>query len=206
MRPLFARRYDSFTARMEEAWLDATRADLLAGLDGTVVEIGAGTGRNLQHYPDTVDRLFLTEPTAAMRDQLRERAAATDLPFPIEIIDATADAIPFPDAGADHVVSTLVLCSVPDVDRAAQEIRRVLKPGGSLRVVEHVAAESRRERAWQERLDRVWTWLEGSCHLDHRTADQLADAGFDVTDLQRSRPDKQPPLFRDIVVGAAVKP
>ena len=203
MRPAFARRYDTFTARMEEAWLDAAREDLLSGVSGTVVEIGAGTGRNLRHYPATVDRLVLTEPTAAMRDQLRERVASADLDFGVEIVDATADRIPVPDGSADHVVSTLVLCSVPDLRRAATEIRRVLRPEGSLHLVEHVAADSRRERAWQHRLDRAWTWLEGSCHLDHDTPRALEAAGFDVAGVDRTRPKGQPPLFRDVVVGTA---
>lgn len=203
MRPTFARRYDAFTARMEDAWLDDARRDLLADVGGTVLEIGAGTGRNLRHYPDTVRHLLLTEPTAAMRDQLRTRLAGIDVPFTTEIVDATADQLPLPDAGADHVVSTLVLCSVPDLRRASLELRRILKPGGALHLIEHVAAESRRERRWQRRIDPLWNWAEGSCHLDHDTPTALAAAGFDVTDLDRSHPKGQPPLFRDVVVGRA---
>lgn len=203
MRPAFARRYDRITARMEDEWLDETRASLLASATGTVVELGAGTGKNLRHYPDTVDRVVLTEPVAAMRDQLRGRAASSDRSFDVEVIDATADLLPLPTGSADTVVSTLVLCSVPSVAVAAQEIRRVLRPGGQLLLVEHVAATSRRERRWQQRLDGVWNWIEGSCHLDHDTPAALADAGFDVAGLDRRRPPKQPPLLRDIVVGAA---
>lgn len=206
MRPLIARRYDTFTAKMEELWLDDARAELLAGLHGNVVEIGAGTGRNLRHYPDTVDRLIVTEPTAAMRDQLRSRIAATELAFPVDIIDATADRIPAPDHAVDHVVSTLVLCSVPDLRKAVGEVRRVLRPGGTLQLIEHVAAESSRRRRWQSRLDPVWNWLEGSCHLDHDTPQVLDDMGFDTTALRRTSPPGQPPLFRDIVVGAAARP
>lgn len=205
MRPAFARRYDAFTARMEEAWLADARAEALADVGGTVLEIGAGTGANLAHYPDSVEHLLLTEPTAAMRDQLRNRVAGADLAFTVDIVDATADELPLPDGGADHVVSTLVLCSVPDLRRAALELHRILKPGGRLHLVEHVAAESKRERRWQRRLDRVWTWLEGSCHLDHATPNALAAAGFDVSGLERSRPKGQPPLFRDIVRGTAIR-
>lgn len=203
MRPLFARRYDSFTAKMEEQWLDAARAELLAGVGGTVVEIGAGTGRNLRHYA-ALDRLVLTEPTVAMRDQLRERVAVTGTDFPVEMFDATADDIPLPVDTADHVVSTLVLCSVPDVARAVAEIRRILEPGGTLHLIEHVAAASTRERGWQRRLDPLWNWVEGSCHLDHDTPAALGAAGFDVSGLERRRPKGQPPLLRDIVVGTAV--
>lgn len=203
MRPILARRYDAFTAKMEEAWLADARADLLQGVGGTVLEIGAGTGGNLRHYPQSVRHLLLTEPTAAMRDQLRSRVAGLDLPFTTEIVDATADQLPLPDGGADHIVSTLVLCSVPDLRRASIELHRILRPGGSLHLIEHVAAESRRERKWQQRLDPAWTWLEGSCHLDHDTPTALAAAGFDVSGLDRKHPKGQPPLFRDIVRGVA---
>jgi len=90
MRSAFARRYDQLTARMEDAWLQEARADLLAGLSGTVVELGAGTGHNLEHYPETVERLVLTEPSAAMRDQLRTRVNEASRPFDVEIVDDTS--------------------------------------------------------------------------------------------------------------------
>lgn len=205
MRPILARRYDAFTAKMEEAWLDDARRDLLADVSGTVLEIGAGTGRNLRHYPDSVRHLLLTEPTAAMRDQLRTRLAGIDLPFTTEIVDATADQLPLPDGGADHVVSTLVLCSVPDLRRASLELHRIITPGGALHLIEHVAAESTRERKWQRRLDPAWNWIEGTCHLDHDTPTALSAAGFDVSQLDRSHPRGQPPLFRDVVVGRATR-
>lgn len=205
MRPILARRYDAFTAKMEEAWLADARRGLLQGVGGTVLEIGAGTGGNLHHYPDSVRHLLLTEPTAAMRDQLRSRVAALDLPFTTEIVDATADQLPLPDGGADHIVSTLVLCSVPDLRRASIELHRILRTGGSLHLIEHVAAESRRERKWQQRLDPAWNWLEGSCHLDHDTPTALAAVGFDVAGLERTRPPGQPPLFRDLMQGVARK-
>lgn len=205
MRPILARRYDRFTARMEDAWLAEARAEIVNGVSGTVVEIGAGTGGNLRHYPSDLHHLLLTEPTAAMRDQLRTKVARNGFPFGTEIVDATADEIPLPDGGADAVVSTLVLCSVPDLRRAALELHRVLKPGGAIHLVEHVAAENERERRIQQLLDRAWTWLEGSCHLDHATADALGAAGFDVSGLERRHPKGQPPLFRDVLVGRAVK-
>ena len=204
MRPLLARHYDRFTAAMEDAWLDDTRAELLASASGAVVEIGAGTGKNLPHYGEGVQRVVLTEPTAAMRDQLRANVHRAAPAFTTEIVDATADELPLPSASIDTAVSTLVLCSVPDPTAAATELRRVLKPGGRLVVVEHVAATNARERRWQHRLDRAWNWIEGSCHLDQDTPAALETAGFDVSGLERRRPSKQPPLFRDVVVGVAV--
>jgi ubiquinone/menaquinone biosynthesis C-methylase UbiE len=206
MRPAFARRYDKLTARMEDAWLREARAESLAGLSGTVVELGAGTGRNLAHYPHEVERLILTEPTAAMRDQLRTRVAEAGLPFDVEVVDATADRLPFNDGSADAVVSTLVLCSVPALGPAVAEVRRVLRPGGELRLIEHVAAQ----RGWAHRiqttLDPVWNWLEGSCHLDHETRTALAAGGFDVTGVTESVQRGMPPLFHRIARGVAIAP
>jgi ubiquinone/menaquinone biosynthesis C-methylase UbiE len=206
MRPAFARRYDTLTARMEDAWLREARRDLLAGLSGTVVELGAGTGRNLEHYPREVERLILTEPTAAMRDQLRTRVSDAGMAFDVEIVDATADRLPFNDASADAVVSTLVLCSVPALGPAVAEVRRVLGPGGGLHLIEHVAAE----RGWAHRiqttLDPVWNWLEGSCHLDHETRTALAAGGFDVSGVTESVQRGMPPLLHCIARGVAIAP
>lgn len=205
VRPLFARNYDRLMARTERAWLGEARAALLHGLAGTVVELGAGTGRNLPHYPATVERLVLTEPTAAMRDQLRERVAGADLPFPVEVVDASADRLPLNDGSADAVVSTMVLCSVPSLGPAVSEIRRVLRPGGELRLVEHVAADGVEHRV-QRALGPAWTWLEGSCHLDHETPTALAAGGFDVSGLEVRDQRGMPPLFRRVARGIALAP
>ena len=206
MRSAFARRYDQLTARMEDAWLQEARADLLAGLSGTVVELGAGTGRNLEHYPDAVERLILTEPTAAMRDQLRARVGEAARPFDVEVVDATADRLPFNDGTADAIVSTLVLCSVPALGPVVAEARRVLRPGGELRLIEHVAAARGWAHRIQTRLDPVWNWIEGSCHLDHETRTALAAGGFDVSGMTESVQPGMPPLFHRIARGVAVAP
>jgi ubiquinone/menaquinone biosynthesis C-methylase UbiE len=206
MRPAFARHYDQFTARMERAWLCDARAGLLAGLTGTVVELGAGTGHNLAHYPYTVGRLVLTEPSAAMRDQLRTHVSERTFPFEVEIVDATADRLPMNDDTADAVVSTLVLCSVPALGPAVAEVRRVLRPGGELRLIEHVAAARPWARRIQRTLDPVWTWIEGSCHLDHETSTALTAGGFDVSGVHEDVQQGMPPLFHRIARGVAVAP
>jgi ubiquinone/menaquinone biosynthesis C-methylase UbiE len=206
MRSAFARRYDTLTARMEDAWLREARAELLEGVSGTVVELGAGTGRNLAHYPDTVERLILTEPSAAMRDQLRSRLRESTPSFDVEVVDATADRLPLNDDVADAVVSTLVLCSVPALGPVVAEIRRVLRPGGELHLIEHVAAERPWAHRIQTRLDPVWNWIEGSCHLDHETPTALAAGGFDVARVSSSVQKGMPPLFHRIARGVAVAP
>jgi len=205
VRPLFARNYERISARMEDAWLGAARGALLDSLHGTVVELGAGTGRNLEHYPEAVERLILTEPTPAMRDQLRQRVHRRLWPFAVEVVDATADRLPIPDDTADAVVSTLVLCSVPALAPAVAEVRRVLRPGGELRLIEHVAATGWEHRA-QRRLGPAWTWIEGSCHLDHDARAALADGGFHVSGLEQSAQAGMPPLLRTVLRGVAVAP
>ena len=206
MRSTFARHYDQFTARMERGWLREARVELLAGLAGTVVELGAGTGHNLEHYPDAVERLVLTEPSATMRDQLRTHVSERSFPFEVDIVDATADRLPVNDDTADAVVSTLVLCSVPALGPAVAEIRRVLHPGGELRLIEHVAAARPWAHRVQRTLDPVWNWIEGSCHLDHETPTALAAGGFDISGVREDVQPGMPPLFHRIARGTATLP
>lgn len=114
--------------------------------------------------------------------------------------------MPLDDGSVDAVVSTLVLCSVPDLGPAVAEIRRVLRPGGELRVIEHVAAHGGLEQRLQRALAPAWTWIEGSCHLDHETYTALAAGGFDVSTVEVRLQDGQPPLFRTVVEGTATAP
>src|SRR5271169_2081560 len=154
---LFATIYDPFMRGAEVACLAQWRADLLALAEGDVLEIGAGTGANLPLYPRGVRSLQLTEPDADMLARLRRRMSVAPM-RQVQAREAAVDALPFDDAAFDTVVSTLVLCSVPDVSRALSEVRRVLRPGGHLLFLEHVAAEDRPARlAWQRRLEPMWT-------------------------------------------------
>ncbi len=135
---LFAALYDRGARHTEEAGLAERRHNLLAGLEGDVLEVGAGTGLNLVHYSPSV-RLALLEPDPHMRRKLSERIGA--LAHTVEIVDGVAEELPFPEASFDAVVGTLVLCSVADPDRALAEIWRVLRPGGRLLLIEHVRGE-----------------------------------------------------------------
>lgn len=184
--PLFARLYDRAVAPMEEAGLRRWRAELLADLSGTVVELGAGTGANLGLYPPTVERLVLTEPEPAMLRKLRSRLGEVADGIDVEVHRASASSLPLADAEADAVVSTLVLCTVPEPGAVLAEARRVLRPGGRLVFLEHVAAEDRPRRLrWQRRLDPVWPHLAGGCRLTRRTEAAIGDAGFTVADVTR---------------------
>lgn len=201
---LFATLYDRFMRGAEEH-LAAWRADLLRDLSGRVLELGAGTGANLPFYPAAVERLVLAEPDRHMRARLQARAAR-ERPG-AEVVDAAAEALPFEDASFDAVVSTLVLCSVEDLERALAEVRRVLRPGGTLVFLEHVAADQRPDRLkWQRRLEPLWRRVAGNCHLTRRTAEAIAAAGFDVQACTRESVRKALPFVRPSVRGRAVRP
>lgn len=209
---LFARCYDRFVAPAEEASFGRWRSDLLDGLTGTVVELGSGTGVNVEHYPDTVDHVTFTEPDPGMRRQLeakldRARDAGTFGPASAEVRTDRAEALSVPDGSADHVVATLVLCTVKDPAAALAEARRVLRPGGQLVYLEHVAAEDRPDRLrWQRRIDPVWRLVAGGCRLTRTTQHSIEDAGFEVGDVVRESARKTSPLLRTTIRGHAVRP
>lgn len=173
---LFAAVYDRCLPDSPRA--AAWRRQLLRHARGVVVEIGAGTGANLPHYP-AVDRLVLTDPSRAMRRRLAPRAAAAG----VEVVAAPADRLPFADGTVDTVVCGLVLCTVPDQTAALREIRRVLRPGGSLLLFEHVRSEDPAAAAWQDRLDAPWRVAARGCHLNRDTLGAVCAAGFDVVEL-----------------------
>ncbi|HEX7134641.1 MAG TPA: class I SAM-dependent methyltransferase [Iamia sp.] len=204
---VFARFYDRALAPLEEAGLQAWRAELLADLSGTVVEIGAGTGANLAHYPSTVDRLVLTEPEPAMLALLRERLDQAPAGVDVTARRAAASSLPLADGEADAVVTTLVLCTVPEPSAVLAEARRVLRPGGRLVFLEHVAAEDRPERLRRQRwLDHVWHLFAGGCRLTRRTEAAIVDAGFAVEGITRESARKAPKVIRPMIRGTAVSP
>ncbi|MBI3200641.1 MAG: class I SAM-dependent methyltransferase [Myxococcales bacterium] len=199
---LLSQIYDPFMRKTERACLGEWRGELLASLAGDVLEIGAGTGANLAHYGDGVTRLVLAEPDPHMRKRLSRSVA--ERRARAEIIDAGVAALP---DSFDVVVSTLVLCSVPDLDAALAEIRRVLRPGGQLVFIEHVAADDQPERlAWQERLDPLWVRIASGCHLTRRTDQAIERAGLEITSLTRQSLRKALPFVRTSIRGVAIRP
>jgi len=198
--------YDRFMLAAEEACLVEWRGELLAGLAGEVLEIGAGTGANLPHYPAAVTRLVLTEPDRHMLARLRERATR-EARRGVELRGAPSDALAFPAASFDAVVSTLVLCSVTDLDSTLREVLRVLRPGGAFVFLEHVAAEDRPSRLlWQQRVEPFWKHIAGNCHLTRRTGAAIRRAGFEVERETRESMRKASPLSRATIRGVARKP
>jgi SAM-dependent methyltransferase len=184
---VFAAAYDRVLAPAEHAGLADEREQLVRGLRGHVVEIGAGTGANLSHLDPEVERATLFEPIPEMTAKLRAkldalRAAGHPLPADIEVIEAPAEALPVPDGGADAVISTLVLCSVTDLERSLAEIGRVLRPDGSLVLLEHVAAHGVKRRV-QHAIEPAWKVIGRGCHLTRETLLAVEAAGFDVSDV-----------------------
>jgi ubiquinone/menaquinone biosynthesis C-methylase UbiE len=202
---VFAAIYDRMLAGTENAGLRQMRAELLAGAAGSVLEIGAGTGLNLAHYPPSVTELTLTEPDRHMARRLRRRLEAEPPRAAAKVVEAPAERLPFPDASFDAVVCTLVLCSVDDPPRAAAEVGRVLRPGGRLLYLEHVRSEDPGVARWQERLERPWGWFGAGCHPNRNTAQTLGEQGFDLAGLEQLRMPKAPPIVRPVIRGAATR-
>jgi ubiquinone/menaquinone biosynthesis C-methylase UbiE len=205
--PIFAAVYDRALARAEHAGFADRRGRLLAGLRGDVLEIGAGTGLNLAHYPASVTRLVLAEPDPHMAGRLRDRIAAQPPVVAAEVIEAPAEVLPFADASFDAVVSTLVLCTVDSPERAAAEIARVLRPDGRVALIEHVRDPGSGARArFQDLLERPWGWVAGSCHPNRNTLATLTAAGFDTSAVEAGEFDAAGPLVKPLIVGSAVAP
>jgi ubiquinone/menaquinone biosynthesis C-methylase UbiE len=183
--PWFARWYARLSVRMEPE-IAAYRRQLLAGLSGRVIEIGAGNGLNFAHYPPEVSQVYAIEPEPHLRALAGERTADTDTV--IEVVDGVADQLPADDADFDAAVFSLVLCSVPDQATALGEAMRVLRPGGELRFFEHVRAESAGLRRVQRALDATgWRLIAGGCHLCRDTAAAIERAGFAIEAIKPLR-------------------
>jgi ubiquinone/menaquinone biosynthesis C-methylase UbiE len=181
--PLFARFFDRLSRLMEKE-VGKHRRELLAGLSGRVVEIGAGNGMNFRHYPTTVAQVVALEPEPYLRSKAER--AARDAPVPVSVRDGAADPLPLEDDSFDTAIASLVLCTVPDPDRALAELRRVLKPGGELRFLEHVRSDQPRKARIQERLDRsgIWPRVGGGCHCARDTVAAIQAAGFNIERIQ----------------------
>ncbi|HXY81789.1 MAG TPA: class I SAM-dependent methyltransferase [Gaiellaceae bacterium] len=196
----FAATYDSMCKGTEAAGLQAHREVLLSRASGRVVEIGAGTGRNLTFYGDGVEALTVTEPDPHMVRRLERRIE--EHPRPVKLVRAPAEELPFADGQFDVAVSTLVLCGVEDVAQALGELRRVLKPGGELLFIEHVRSDEPGLARWQDRLNGL-NRVVAHCDCNRSTVDAIRAAGFRVTELERSELQKVPPFVRPLAVGTA---
>ena len=182
--PIFARIYARVSPRMDLEGVAAYRGRLVAGLRGRVIEVGAGNGLNLAHYPPEVTGVLAVEPEPFLREIARRNAASAAVPA--EVVEGSAEHLPSDDATFDAAVASLVLCSVGDPHAALLEIHRVLRPGGQLRFFEHVRADTPGLQRFQRVLDAtLWPALVGGCHTGRDTAAAIQTAGFSMEWLDR---------------------
>jgi len=183
-RPRFARMYVRAAKTAEQRGATAHRRRLLDGLRGTVLELGAGHGLNFPHYPTEVTEVIAIEPEPTLRDRAAEAAAGA--PVPIRVLGAVADHLPLDDESVDATVASLVLCSVPNQDRALSELWRVLRPGGELRFYEHVIANREPMRAFLKFAQATfWPRIAGGCHPARDIGAAIAAAGFTIERCER---------------------
>jgi len=182
--PIFARFYERVSASADRRGADRHRAELLAGLTGRVLEVGAGNGRNFAHYPSGVTEVLAVEPERRLRESALRTAAHARVP--VRVVDGVADRLPAEDASLDAGVASLVLCTVPDQDAALAELRRVIRPGGELRFYEHVVSRRPGAARLERALDAtIYPHLSGGCHLARDTLAAIERAGFEIRSSRR---------------------
>jgi len=179
---------------------------LLAGLSGKVIEVGAGTGLNFEHYPPTVTDVLAVEPEPRLRRLAAQAAARARVP--VRIVGGTADVLPGSEAEFDAGVCSGLLCSVPDQGQALAELSRVIRPGGQLRFYEHVRSADPRLARYQDRADRIWAALNGGCHCNRDTETAITAEGFRLEASRRLdfRPSRLVALVAPHILGRAIRP
>jgi len=182
---------------MEKAGGYEHRRELLSGLSGRVLELGAGAGSNFRHYPPDVEAVVAIEPEPSLRASA-SRAAAR-VPLQVEVLGSLAEALPVADACFDAVVCSLVLCSVSNPDGVLREAKRALRPGGELRVYEHLRSEDPRFARVQRAVDLLWPHVAAGCHTSRDTIGSIERAGFSLVECRRF-------TFRPSVLAAPVSP
>jgi ubiquinone/menaquinone biosynthesis C-methylase UbiE len=197
---MFAFFYDWFLGLSERAGLGDRRVALLAGARGRTIEIGAGTGLNLAHYPAGPD-LVLSEPDRHMAGRLRARVEHSLRVA--DVVQAPGERLPFPDDSFDTAVMTLVLCTAPDPELVLREVARVLRPDGQLLFIEHVRSSDPGLARWQDRLHTPWKWFAGGCHCNRRTLETITASAFEVESVENARVPMAVPLVRPMIIGTA---
>jgi ubiquinone/menaquinone biosynthesis C-methylase UbiE len=199
---VFAAIYDKALAGSEEAGLTEKRHELLAQARGRVLEIGAGTGLNLQHYPEGVGEIVFTEPEEPMAKRLEGKLAAAGRQG--QVTRAPAEKLPFEDSSFDTVVCTLVLCTVDDPEQALSEVARVLRPGGQFLFLEHIRADDPKLARWQDRLTGIWRKIGHGCNPNRATPAMIERSPLTLDEIEHSEFPKSPPIVRPLVSGRAL--
>lgn len=182
--PVFARIYAKVADIGERRGAAEHRRKLLAGLNGRVIEMGAGSGANFAHYPSTVSEVVAVEPERYLRE--RAQQAAADAAVAVSVVDGVGDCLPGEAGSFDAGVATLVLCTVPDQRSALAELHRVIRPGGELRFYEHVVGHGKFESRLQRLADATfWPHVAGGCHMARDTTTGIEQAGFAIETCER---------------------
>jgi ubiquinone/menaquinone biosynthesis C-methylase UbiE len=176
--PIFARLFDRFAAKDKGRGEADLRRELVTGLEGRVVEVGAGNGINFEHYPAAVSELIAVEPEPYLRQAAERAALGVDLD--IQVVSGVADALPLDQGSVDAVVVAGVLCSVPDQGAALAEFHRVLRPTGQLRFYEHVRSGRPSFARFQDVIAPAWSRLMGGCQPNRRTLAEIEGAGYRI--------------------------
>ncbi|MEA3363322.1 MAG: class I SAM-dependent methyltransferase [Thermodesulfobacteriota bacterium] len=201
---LMAKSYDYAMRSTEKRCLQKWRKELLAQADGELLEIGAGTGVNLPHYPGRVSQIILSEPDAQMRKYLQRKTEQLQKDR-FNITSWGAESIEMPDSSFDTIVSTLVLCSVPNLEVSLKEIHRLLRPNGVLLFLEHVISKHPSTRTWQHRIEPFWSLCAGNCRLTRDTAAAIHASGLKIEQLTEAPMAGTPTFVRGTIRGAARK-
>jgi ubiquinone/menaquinone biosynthesis C-methylase UbiE len=197
----FSALYDRGLRATEEGGLREMRRELLSQASGRTIDLGAGTGVNLDLFPEAVSELVMAEPDPHMLKQLRAKAAGRG---GVEITAASAQELPFADDSFDTAVFTLVLCTVPDPAAALGEVARVLKTGGKLLFIEHVRAGEAGLSGWQDRLEKPWRFLADGCHCNRDTVAMIEASALKLEHVEQGQLPKAPPIVRPLIRGTAI--
>ncbi|WP_431918380.1 class I SAM-dependent methyltransferase [Nonomuraea jabiensis] len=190
--PRLARVYVETSAAADQRGGREHRKRLLDGLEGRVIEIGAGNGRNFAHYPKTVSEVVAVEPEDTLRRFAEAEAASA--PVPVRVVAGHAEALPGEENAFDAAVVSLVLCSVPSPPAALAEIARVLRPGGQLRFYEHVRSSNPALGLLQDAITPLWRRMAGGCSPNRDTLAAIRRAGFAIDEVERFAFAPQPPV------------
>ncbi len=201
---LIAKSYDYAMRSTEKNCLQKWRKELLSHAKGDLLEIGAGTGVNLPHYPEAVTRIILSEPDQQMRKNLLRKTKKNQKDR-LDVTHWDAEAIEMPDASFDTIVSTLVLCSVSSLENSLQEIYRLLRPNGTFLFLEHIISNHQPTRNWQHRIEPFWSFCAGDCRLTRDTATAIHSAGFRIEQLTEAPMTGAPAFVRRTIRGTAKK-
>jgi ubiquinone/menaquinone biosynthesis C-methylase UbiE len=196
--------YGHTMRRVDRRGLGEVRRNLLREAHGRVLDLGTGTGANLELFPATVDELVLCEPSPNMVKVLRRKLGKQGREG-VEVVQAPAEALPFDDDSFDCVSCTMVMCTMPDPEAGLREVARVLKPGGKLLFLEHVRSEDPRLARTQDRMERPWRFIAAGCHCNRDSLRMIEASPLAVEGVTRDLMPLAPRFMKPLVIGSAVR-